>query len=139
MRVAVWLLVLAAAGAAQDAIAVGRPLLGGPEHENGVALIREGIATLEKGPATAKALHRIGLGYFYLEEDAKAQAAFAKAAALEPENPEHVFMLGVTQAYSDPAKATATMRKAIELDPKNAGYRFELGRLLARQEHGRIT
>lgn len=135
MRVAVWLLVLAAAAAAQDAIAVGRPLLGGPEHENGVALIREGIATLEKGPASAKAFHRIGLGYFYLEEDAKAQAAFAKAAALEPKNAEHVFMLGVSQMYGDPAKAAATLRKAIELDPKNAGYRFELGRLLAREEH----
>jgi tetratricopeptide (TPR) repeat protein len=126
---------LLAAAAAADAIDAGRPLLGGPDHEDGVALIREGIAMLEKEPASGKSLHRIGLGYFYLEDDAKAQAAFAKAAALEPKSPEHVFMLAVCQMYSDPSKATATMRKAIGLDPKDARFRFELGRLLAREQH----
>ena len=126
-------LLLAAAIAAADAIDVGRPLLGGPEHEAGVRLIRQGIAMLEKEPPTGKSLHRLGLGYFYLEEDKKAQEAFAKAAQLEPQNTEHVFMLAISQMYGDPKKAIATMRKAIVLDPKDARFRFELGRMLARE------
>jgi tetratricopeptide (TPR) repeat protein len=133
VRLAAALLALATFAAA-DAIDIGRKLLNGPQHEDGVALIREGIAILEKAPATAKTLHRIGLGHFYLEEDAKAKAAFARAAELDPKDPEHVFMLGVVQMYSDPVAATATMRKAIEIGPADARFRFELGRLLARQE-----
>jgi tetratricopeptide (TPR) repeat protein len=133
MRAAACVLALAALAAA-DAIDDGRALLRGAEHEKGLALIREGVAALEKEPASGKTLHRIGLGWFYLEDDAKAQAAFAKAAELEPQEPEHLFMLAVSQMYGDPAKAEATFRKAIGLHPKDARLRLELGRLLARAE-----
>lgn len=134
MRLALCLLAFTSLAAAQDAIEEGRALLDGPDREKGVARIREGIAAAEKQPPAAKTLHRIGLGWFYLEEDAKAEAAFAKAAELDPKEPEHVFMRAIVQMYGDPAKATATMRKAIERGPTNAKYRCELGRLLARQE-----
>ncbi|MFI5403089.1 MAG: tetratricopeptide repeat protein [Planctomycetota bacterium] len=133
MRLALCLLALASLAAAQNAIEEGRALLDGPDREKGIARIREGIAAAEKETPTAGTMHRIGLGWFYLEEDAKAEAAFAKAAELDPKEPEHVFMRGVVQMYGDPAKATATMRKAVELGPTSAKYRCELGRLLARQ------
>jgi len=132
MRVAFFLLAFVPLASAQDAIEAGRALLNGPDHKDGVGLIREGIATYEKQPATAKTMHRIGLGYFYLEEDDKAKAAFEKAIELDPEDPEHVFMLGIVQMYGDPEAAMKTLKKAIELDPKDARFPFELGRLYVR-------
>lgn len=133
-RIATCLLVLASLAAAQDAIEAGRALLAGPDHAQGVAMIREGIEKLEKEPVSAAGLHRIGLGYFYLEDDAKAKLAFEGAARLEPRNAEHVYMLGVMQKYSDMAAAALTMRKAIELDPKDPRFRVELGDILSFQK-----
>jgi len=128
-------LLLAATAFAEDGIDRGRALLGGPDHAKGVALIREGIAKLEQGQATGATSHRIGLGHFYLQEDAKAQAAFRKAAALESGNPEHPFMLAVLLMYGgDLPGATRTISKAIRLDPGQARFRFELGRFLALQK-----
>jgi tetratricopeptide (TPR) repeat protein len=135
MRVSLSLLLVAAMAFADDDIAEGRALLGGPDHAKGVTLIRRGIAKLEKEPATGATRHRIGLGHFYLQEDAKAQAAFREAAALEPKNAEHPFMLAVLLMYGgDLPGATHTMEKAIRLAPKEARYRFEFGRILALQK-----
>lgn len=135
-RIATCLLVLASLAAAQDAIEAGRALLGGPDRAQGVAMIREGIEKLEKEPVSAAGLHRIGLGYFYLEDDAKAKVAFEGAARLEPRNARHVYMLGVMQKYSDLAAAALTMRKAIELDPEDPRFRVELGDILSSRKCG---
>jgi len=135
MRPTLFLLLMAAMAFAGDDIAEGRALLGGPDHTRGVDLIRRGIAKLEKEPATGATRHRIGLGYFYLQEDAKARAAFREAAGLEPKNAEHPFMLAVLSMYAgDLPGATHTIEKAIRLAPKEARYRFELGRFLALQK-----
>ena len=121
------ILILLTALAQADEIDDGRALLGGPRHEEGVGLIRTRVSELEKLPATAERLRRIGVGYSYLRDDKKARKAFEGAIKLEPRNPRHHHALGLLLSSSDLEAAEAAMTEAVRLDPKAPTPHFELG------------
>jgi tetratricopeptide (TPR) repeat protein len=135
IRYAVALVLVGLVARAQepDGIERGRALLGGPEHEQGVALIRKSIEELSAGEPDADALHRIGCGWFYLEQDEKAVDALRRAVRLAPGEAHHHFMLGVVLLYSDLPAAEQALAKAAELDPRDSRAHFELGRARALQ------
>lgn len=112
-----------------DDLDEGRKLLGTKEHAKGVALIQKGLDGLKAQPATAQNRHRLGLGYFWLQDDKSAIGAFSEAAKLDPKSAEHPFMVGIVWMYSDLAKATEWLLQAAKLDPKSAKIQFEIGRV----------
>src|SRR5687767_14043647 len=69
-----------------DPLFEGRDLIGGPENERGVALLRKVIAEGEAAPQDARKQQRAGRAHFFLDEEMQAVAAFERARALEPEN-----------------------------------------------------
>jgi tetratricopeptide (TPR) repeat protein len=130
--VCVLLVVIAVAGAEEeDPLRVGRGLLGGPEHERGVAMLTSVIAEAEKSPESVERQLRAGQAHFYLERDREALAAFERAAALDPKSAEVVFWQGLAHVYQKDAeaKALAAFQRAVALDPEHGRAWLELGRL----------
>ncbi len=117
---------LAPPTARADDIDEAKELLGGPKHAEAVAKIRKAIAALEKQPNDADAIRRAGVGYFFLEDDAKSRAALTRAIKLAPKDRKAWYWLGVLWKYSDLAEAEKAMAKAVSLAPGHAIYLFEL-------------
>ena len=83
-------------------------------------------------PADARAQALLARGYSYRGDDAKADAAFARAAELAPENAEYRFLHGSSLARARKnAEALAAFRRAAELDPKHARAALMVGVMLA--------
>ena len=130
-----WLVASAGAFAQDDDPLEGaRDLLGGPENERAVAMLRKVIAEGEAAQGDAKKQQRAGRAHFLLEEDAKAVAALERAAALAPKEAGHPYWLGVVWSYSDGDKAAAALERAVTLDPKHAKAWLELGKVRARKD-----
>lgn len=100
-------------------------------EERAIKILREG---LQSGESLRL---RLELGNVYAKvgrvDDAVEQ--FSRAAALEPENPEPVFSLGVLdEHFGKIDEAMAKYRRAVELDPSYVAARNRVARLLLEQQ-----
>ncbi len=120
--------------ACADEIDDAQALLGGEQHAEGVARMKKAIAALEKKPQDVEAVRRAGVGWFFLEEDAKAQAAFRRAIELAPKNAKAYYWLAILQQYSDLEQAEKTMAQAVELAEEKTIYFFHLAEMRRFQE-----
>lgn len=111
----------------QDPLFEGRDLLGGGEHERGVALLRGVIAEGQAAPKDAGKQLRAGRAHYYLEEGALAVAALERARALEPKEVRYAFWLGRAALAVDTPKALAAFQEAVALDAKDADSWYGLG------------
>jgi tetratricopeptide (TPR) repeat protein len=121
----------AVAGDAEEDLFEGRELLGGPEHERGVALLRGVIASGEVAPKDAFKQQLAGRAHYFLDEEAQAVAAFERALALEPKVARHAFWLGRAAIDVDTAKAVKAFGDAVALDAADADNWYGLGRARA--------
>src|SRR5262245_51638652 len=99
-----------------DPLDEARDLLGGPENERAVAMLRKVIAEGEAARGDAPKQQRAGRAHFLLEEDAQAVAALERAATLAPKDAGHPYWLGVVWSYSDGDKAATALERAVALD-----------------------
>jgi tetratricopeptide (TPR) repeat protein len=89
----------------------------------------EAVAKVKPTDARAQAL--LARGYSYRGDGAKADAAFARAAQLAPDNAEYQFLHGSSLARArKTAEALAAYRRAAELDPKHARAALMVGVML---------
>jgi cytochrome c-type biogenesis protein CcmH len=121
----------------------------GMKPEERQAMVRsmvEGLAAkLEKNPDDAAGWQRLSRAWRVLGEDAKADDAAAKAAALRPNDPEipldqaRTIIDNATRTQGPsapvPDKAVALMQRAAELDPKQPEALWYLG--LAEAQRGK--
>lgn len=111
-----------------DPLIVGRALLGGPERERGVAMLRKVIAEGDAARADATKQQRAGRAHHFLNEDTEAVAALERAMALEPNNARHAFWLGRILLPIDVDRSLAAFEKATTLDPEDPHSWYGLGR-----------
>ncbi len=117
----------------------GRELISGEKHEEGRRILHEAAAAFEEKcqaqPDDSESHKALGKAYFYLDEDAKALKAFAKASTLSPKDPEPRFFRGlIFGIQGDFEKAVEEITLACELGPDDPDYWFERGRFLHLQD-----
>ena len=87
--------------------------------------LRQAERGLRKDPDSAEGHHDLGLAHRRLGHPDRARDAFARAAALDPENPWPSFDLGrIELALDRPADAIAPFRAAAAATPGPEGARF---------------
>ncbi len=90
-----------------------------------VALLTRVEAALRANGKDAQILFMKGEVHFLLEDDAKAHAAYARAAELAPKNALYRFKLGVALLYlKRNNEAAESIRRAHEMEPGNQDYFF---------------
>lgn len=116
-----------------DRVDEGRDLLA-TNPQAGQALLNAEIARLEAAFAArtydADSIYRAGMAYYYLGNLDKAQASFAKAIRLQPENSGYHFMAGRIHVLTKRwVQAKLSLEECVKLDPKLVVGWMQLGRV----------
>jgi tetratricopeptide (TPR) repeat protein len=113
-----------------EKIDLGKSLLGSEKNDEGIRILKEEIASVEKDLQKAEKddlWYELGRCHFYLEEDAKAIAAYEKAIKLSPANSQYHFMMGVVLKFTGKSEeALKHLLEAEKLDAKDARCSAEL-------------
>ncbi len=117
----------------KDRVNEGRDLLA-TDPKRGEELLRSEAERLEKQFAgaswNAELIQRAGMAYFYLAQNDKAQAAFAKALRLDPKNPGFHFMAGRIHSVEKRwVQASIELEACVKIDPKMTVAWMQLGRV----------
>lgn len=111
-----------------------------PPADDGAQLIAQLEARLQATPNEPKGWALLGFSRFQTGDYAKAAQAYARAAALEPRNPEHMSALGEAQVMAAggtvPATARAAFGTALDLAPGDQRARYYLA--VAKDQDGNV-
>jgi tetratricopeptide (TPR) repeat protein len=119
--------------APQQMIAKGRELLGGPKQAQGIKLIKQAMAqlnkTIEKNPKDHTAHYQLSLGLYQMRQDDKAMQALERAIEIESNVAQyHVFQARIYQANNRHDDAVHAVEAALKLKPKDRAIRIDLAR-----------
>lgn len=120
-------------------VSTGAAAGGAADSQQGMAAMAGQLeARLQQNPSDAEGWRMLGLTRYSLEQFGPAAEAYAKAAALTPDNGELQSALGEAQVLAANGQVTpaaqAAFRKAVSLVPKDARARYFLG--LAKDQAG---